>query len=108
MTGHAALEDFLAEWAGSVGDRLTVVATLTAIAKVGIEVADSIADGEIDGGMATVVGDGGGGDKQKALDLRAHDLFVSALKEAPVAFVGSEEAAEAIVFERRSATRRRH
>ena len=49
--------------------------------------------------MSAVVGDSGGGDAQQALDLRAHDLFVAALKNAPVAFVGSEEAAEPIVLD---------
>ncbi len=99
MTGRTELDDFLAEWAHEMAERQAVAATLSAIAAVGVEIAEHIADGELAGTMSAVVGDGGGGDTQQALDLRAHDLFVAALKNAPVAFVGSEEAAEPIVLD---------
>jgi fructose-1,6-bisphosphatase I len=45
-----------------------------------------------------VLGRNAGGDEQKALDLRAHEIFLDALKDAPVAALASEEADEPIAI----------
>ncbi|WP_248304814.1 class 1 fructose-bisphosphatase [Breoghania sp. L-A4] len=54
--------------------------------------ADLARAAHMDLGHGDIVGENAGGDQQKALDLRAHDIVVDALRTAPVAMVGSEEA----------------
>jgi fructose-1,6-bisphosphatase I len=73
------------------------VATVVArLAEAAISLAELAAQGTLAGPMAAVLGRNGGRDEQKALDLVAHELFLSALKDTPVAALASEEADEAI------------
>jgi fructose-1,6-bisphosphatase I len=62
------------------------------IARAAIEMADFIGLGLLNGDGSAAVGDvNAGGDVQKKLDLYGHDLFVNAVRRAPVAAVLSEE-----------------
>jgi fructose-1,6-bisphosphatase I len=99
MTGRIELSAYLAAWAGGVGDRAAVAATIEVIAEVSAEISALIGAGELSGALTTIVGDSGSGDVQKALDRRAHELFAAALADVPVAYVGSEEATDAAVLD---------
>ena len=91
-----SLAEYLDSWAGSDSTRLAVAQTVQAIAAVSIEVAAIIAEGELEGALDETVGENTDGDAQKALDVRANELFIDALKKAPVAVLGSEESDEAV------------
>jgi len=92
MTVGTELNAYLADWAAATRERAAVAATLAVIGEVAAELADLIGRGPLAGPLSTIVGDNFSGDAQKALDVRAHEMFVAALRQAPVAFVGSEEA----------------
>ncbi len=94
------LDDYLRAF--SHGD-VTCEAVATVIARIAsgaIALADLAAHGSLAGRMAAVVGRNAGGEEQKALDLLAHELFLDALKDAPVAALASEEADEPIAITR--------
>ncbi len=93
------LESYLAAWADDAADRASLATIVAAIARVSVNVAELIGQGALAGSMAADVGDSGGGDTQKALDVRAHDMFVAALAATPIAFVGSEEAERPLVLD---------
>ena len=70
------------------------------IAGAAIEMADVIALGLLYGDGAAAAGDiNGSGDVQKKLDVFGHDLFVNALRRAPVAVLLSEELDEPLVLD---------
>lgn len=108
MDAFQELSDWLADWQGGTradgeATRADVSATILAMAQACREISRLIETGPLagapdDGGHAAVVGENAGGDQQKALDLRAHDIVIEALKTAPVAVVGSEEADEPILL----------
>lgn len=89
------LGDYLAQW--SQGDPLkaAVADTILALAEASRELSGLIAEGPFARGLAQTVGDAGGGDVKKFLDVEAHKLFRTALEKAPVAAMGSEEADQA-------------
>lgn len=90
------LGGYLERWSQGDATRAAVAEVVTAIADVSIKVADRIAKGGVAGDLAAIVGANEDGDQQKALDVEAHDMFVDALKPAPVAKLVSEEAKETI------------
>ena len=77
------------------------VATLVhEIARAAVEMADMISLGLLSGDGAAAVGDvNAGGDVQKHLDVFGNDLFVNALRRAPVAVVLSEELDEPLALD---------
>ncbi|WP_454918331.1 class 1 fructose-bisphosphatase [Xanthobacter sediminis] len=87
ITLSAALE----EWAGEDGGRQQVALTLNALAKGAVALAAKIAEGPLGGDFGATLSSGEAGEGQKALDVIANDLVISALAEAPVAAVASEE-----------------
>jgi fructose-1,6-bisphosphatase I len=70
--------------------RLAEAGDLDAVA----ELADVIALGPLAGSPAAVLGVNADGDSQRELDLRANEMFLVALREAPVAAFASEENTE--------------
>lgn len=90
------LQTYLEVWSNGDDERTAVAETVCAIAGVCAELSGIIASGPLAGNLADVVGDNADGDAQKELDVRAHDLFVQALRAAPVAVMGSEESAEPV------------
>lgn len=93
------LEQVLAE--GAVGDArlVPVVSAIREIAVAAMDMAELVSLGLLAGEGGLAVGSvNHNGDNQKKLDLIAHDLFVSALRQAPVAVVLSEEAHEPILL----------
>ncbi len=86
------LDDYLSGWAGSDPDRQAISATITALATASVDLSGLIAEGPFARGLAQTVGDAGGGDVKKFLDVEAHKRFRAAMADAPVAAMGSEEA----------------
>jgi fructose-1,6-bisphosphatase I len=77
-----------------------VAAVVRCMAAAAKQLADLAAKGPLAGSMAAVTGRNAGGDEQKALDLLAHEIFLDALRDAPVAALASEEADEPIEIDR--------
>ncbi len=94
MADDTTLDAYLDAWAAGDPTRATVARTVTAMTAAGRTIAKIVARGALEGAMAAAVGDNAGGDTQKALDVRCHEITVEALRRAPVALVGSEEADE--------------
>lgn len=65
-----------------------------ALTEAGQAIAGLVAAGPLAGSLAAVRKESGGGDAQKELDVRAHDLVLDALRGMPAAAVLSEEAEE--------------
>lgn len=86
------LDDVLHDLAAQDAVFAPVAKLVHEIARAAIEMADFIALGLLNGDGAAAVGDtNADGDVQKKLDLFGHELFVGALRRAPVAAVLSEE-----------------
>jgi fructose-1,6-bisphosphatase I len=64
---------------------------LAVIAGAGAKIARRIAYGPLAGDLSEIVGSNTDGDAQKALDIYADDVFVDALRSAPVRGMASEE-----------------
>lgn len=91
MAERSSLAQYLRTWAGPAAPRRAVAQTLEALAVAGREIGRLVALGGIAENPAAVLGVNADGDRQQALDLRAHDILLAALQAAPVAVVGSEE-----------------
>lgn len=92
MTEHQTLKHFLAEYAGIDQQRRDVAKTLECITEACIALSELIALGPLAGSLGSAQGQNTDGDTQFALDLRAHELIMEELADAPVAYVASEEA----------------
>jgi fructose-1,6-bisphosphatase I len=92
------LDEYLRGFADGDATRDAVANVVARMAEAAITLADLCARGALAGPMAAVLGRNAGGDEQKALDLRAHEIFLDALKDAPVAALASEESDEAIAI----------
>jgi Fructose-1,6-bisphosphatase len=90
-----SLEHYLDTWAGGDALRLATRRAVLALAEAGVELADVCAAGALEAGQGAVVGNNSGGDAQKALDVRSHEIVVAALKRHGVGMVASEEADDA-------------
>ncbi|KUO61621.1 MAG: fructose 1,6-bisphosphatase [Alphaproteobacteria bacterium BRH_c36] len=95
---HPTLADYLKDWSGGGPTRDAVSATLVALAEASARLSALIAEGPFVRGLGATVGDGGGGDIKKFLDVEAHKMFKAALANAPVAAMGSEEADQAEIL----------
>ena len=73
-----------------------LVAIVLALAAAAPAIAERLAAGALPGDPARIVGTNESGDRQKALDLAAHEHVLDALRHAPVRMVLSEEAEEPI------------
>jgi fructose-1,6-bisphosphatase I len=87
-----SLQDFLSRQAGAHPLQAAVAEVIETLAATSAELAEIIALGGLEGRLGESQGTNAGGDVQKALDMRAHDLFRDALLESPVAAFASEEA----------------
>lgn len=85
-------------WARDDGSRGAIAEVVQAIADTAVTLSEIIAQGPLAGALGAVVGDNVDGDAQKALDVRANDLFLEALRHAPVAVFGSEENERPVVL----------
>ena len=92
MEQQVTLRGFLDQWAGDDSLKQDVIQAIRGITGGGHFIAELIAAGPLAGDLGGIRGENIGGDAQKELDIRSHDLMVRALTEAPVAWLGSEEA----------------
>lgn len=90
------LVQHLAQAGGEDETRSALAALMAALAEGSIPLAGRLAQGHLTGDPTTVVGINDSGDKQKALDIAAHDHFVDLLRGCSVARVLSEEAEDVI------------
>jgi fructose-1,6-bisphosphatase I len=90
------VDAFLANWAGRASARLALATLIGRIADASVPLAARLALGHLPGNPNAIVGTNESGDKQKALDVAAHDHFVAVLRGAGVAAILSEEA-EAVI-----------
>lgn len=87
------LESWLDQTTAAAGDEAAAACEIVlALTEAGRAIAELLAAGPLAGSLAVVRKESGGGDAQKELDLRAHDLVVYALRGSPAAAVLSEEA----------------
>lgn len=91
-----ALAQHLARWAGESDRRQALAALLAALAEGSVPLAGRLAQGHLTGDPTAVLGVNESGDKQKALDMAAHDHFVALLRGFSVARILSEEADQVI------------
>jgi fructose-1,6-bisphosphatase I len=91
MTEHQTLSQYLADWAGQDPLRQPVADTILTTAEACGAIAEIIALGPLAGDLSAQQGQNVDGDTQAALDVRANDILVQELKNAPVACVASEE-----------------
>ncbi|MFG1296094.1 MULTISPECIES: class 1 fructose-bisphosphatase [Xanthobacter] len=92
------LQAYLDRWAGTDAERQAVAGAVRTIATTGVGIADLVARGPLEEGLAKIRGTdpNAGGDAQKELDVIAEERIVSALKGTQVAFLASEESEELI------------
>jgi fructose-1,6-bisphosphatase I len=98
MGDFPSLGRHLDAWARADGARAAVAEVVQAIADTAVTLAEIIAQGPLAGALGAVVGGNVDGDAQKALDVRANDLFLEAMRNAPVAVFGSEENERAVIL----------
>jgi fructose-1,6-bisphosphatase I len=94
-----SLEHVLAECVSAEVRLAPIAAVVREIAAAAIDIAELISLGRLAGeGGAAMGGVNPDGDAQKQLDVFANDLFIGALRRAPVAAVASEELHEPLVL----------
>jgi len=98
MTPGATLKQFLAQWVDQDAARADVGLTLLALAAACRRISELIAAGALAGALGATRGEHGAGDTQKELDVRANDLVLDALNDAPVAALASEELETALTL----------
>lgn len=86
------LYQWLNEWADGDETRVAVTRAIAGLAGVSIRIAERIWLGSLSGrDPAALVGVNEDGDRQKALDVEANEMFIAALRRSSVALMISEE-----------------
>ena len=91
MTEHQTLGSFLAEFGARDEMAAAIARTVKSIADSCCAIAEVIALGPLGGSLGTTSGENADGDAQAALDLRANEIVIDELSDAPVAYLASEE-----------------
>ena len=91
MTEHETLKRHLKDWAGQDKMHKAVAVTMLAIADSCCAIAEIIALGPLAGSLSARHGENVDGDTQLELDMRANELIIDELIDAPVAYLASEE-----------------
>lgn len=94
LAGH------LADRGANDARQQSLAAVVTAIAAAAAPIARRLALGALPGDPGAVVGTNDSGDRQKALDIAAHDHMLAALRRTSVRAVLSEEAADVVALDR--------
>ncbi|WP_425101110.1 class 1 fructose-bisphosphatase [Tropicibacter sp. S64] len=89
-----SLPEYLHHWAGDDDARQALAALVLAMADEAVPLALRLAQGSLPGDPTHIVGENDSGDRQKALDVGAHDHMIDAFRGLRVAKVLSEEAEE--------------
>jgi fructose-1,6-bisphosphatase I len=85
------LGTFLDRWAKGDPARGDIAVTVIRLSEACCRIGNLVALGPIAGELGSETGRQSGVDRQKEIDVRANDLIVAALKDAPVASLASEE-----------------
>ncbi|WP_283644557.1 class 1 fructose-bisphosphatase [Marinovum algicola] len=93
------LTQFLADQAGEDAGKQALAGVIRTFARAAIPLAARLGQGRLPGDPTAIVGTNESGDKQKALDMAAHDYLIEALREVSVARVLSEESEEVIALD---------
>ncbi|MBX9587807.1 MAG: class 1 fructose-bisphosphatase [Hyphomonadaceae bacterium] len=96
MCRAISLATYLDGWGSISAERAAVAKTVLAIAEGTRLIAELVALGRLEGELGAVVGANSQGDAQKALDVRANDLLMQALRASPASIVASEELDEPV------------
>jgi fructose-1,6-bisphosphatase I len=99
MREQPELAAYLERWAQKDPSRHSVAATVLAIASACREISAMIAEGPLAGSMGAPTGRKSGIDSQKTIDVVAHDLIASALRNVPVSALLSEEEEEVVTLD---------
>jgi fructose-1,6-bisphosphatase I len=91
MKPFETLENYLRRQAAEGHVRPAVAETIISIAAATMQIAKCVARGPLAGDLAEARGSNNDGDVQKQLDLIANDYIVEVMREAPVAYLVSEE-----------------
>lgn len=91
MTDPIDLGSFLDRWAQGDRARADVAVTVIRLSEACCRIGSLVNLGPLAGSLGSETGRQSGADPQKEVDVRANDLIVAALKDAPVATLGSEE-----------------
>jgi fructose-1,6-bisphosphatase I len=91
MTEHQTLASYLREWAEEDDLRQAVATTALSIADSCCAIGEIIALGPLAGSLSAIHGENMDGDTQLELDMRANEIVLSELIDAPVAYLASEE-----------------
>ncbi|SDY96039.1 D-fructose 1,6-bisphosphatase [Jannaschia faecimaris] len=86
----------LNDWAAAQPSDPALAQIVSAIAAAALPLAGRLALSGLPGDPAAVVGTNDSGDRQKALDMAAHDHILAALRDCAIATLVSEEAVEPI------------
>ena len=105
----ATLDAFLNSYAGQ-GDSLrpAVAATIRQLAEAAVKIRHVINQGVLGAAFAGTRGANADGDIQKDLDVFADDIFLDAMRHAPVALYASEELEQPVLLDQGRAAGRRH
>ncbi|MGY3439910.1 class 1 fructose-bisphosphatase [Marinovum sp. KMM 9879] len=93
------LEHFLAEEAGTDAAKKNLAEIVMTFARAALPLSARLAMGRLPGDPTAILGVNESGDKQKALDIAAHDYLVEALRDVPVARILSEESEQVITLD---------
>lgn len=91
MTDPIDLGSFLDRWAQGNPARADVAITVVRLSEACCRIGSLVSLGPLAGALGAETGRQTGADPQKEVDVRANDMIVAALKDAPVATLGSEE-----------------
>lgn len=91
MTEHETLKHYLKSWSDDHELRSEVAQTVVAIADACCAIGEIIALGPLAGSLNTAHGENADGDTQYELDMRANEIVLEELVDAPVAYLASEE-----------------
>jgi fructose-1,6-bisphosphatase I len=91
MTDPIDLGAFLDRWAQGDAARADVAVTVVRLSEACCRIGSLVNLGPLAGALGSETGRQSGVDAQKEIDVRANDLIIASLKEAPVASLASEE-----------------
>jgi fructose-1,6-bisphosphatase I len=91
MSDAIDLGAYLDAWAGGDSHRGDVAGTVMRLSEACRQISCLVGRGALAGALGLETGKQSGIEPQKDVDVRANDLIVAAMKDAPVASLGSEE-----------------
>lgn len=100
----ATLDAFLKSYVGGeTGERTAVAETVQHLAEAALKIRHAINQGALGAAFAERRGANADGDAQKDLDVFADDIFLDAMRHAPVALYASEELEQPVLLDESAA-----